>query len=105
MTHVGAAPRDSGLPGAEPAFFFAPGQIQKRTADWGLEGLEQRIGDAWRRFRDSSDAWLNVKRDVSPCTSRPWPWCVPLPVSQTNWRRRDTLRPKSHKLSETLIVT
>ena len=64
MTHIGAAPRDSGLPGAEPAFFFAPGQIQKRTADWGPEGLEQRIGDAWRRFRDSSDAWLNVKRDA-----------------------------------------
>ena len=64
MTHVGAAPRDSGLPGAEPAFFFAPGQIQKRTADWGPEGLEQRIGDAWRRFRDSSDAWLSVKRDA-----------------------------------------
>ncbi|MCI0777359.1 MAG: DUF2855 domain-containing protein, partial [Chloroflexi bacterium] len=34
------------------------------TADWGPEGLEQRIGDAWRRFRDSSDAWLNVKRDA-----------------------------------------
>ncbi len=64
MTHVGAAPRDSGLPGAEPQFFFAPGQIEKRTAELGAEGLQQQIGDAWQRFRNTSGDWLTVKRSI-----------------------------------------
>lgn len=62
MTHVGAAPRESDLPGAEPAFFFAPGQVEKRTAEWGAAGLQQRVGDAWQRFRDASTSWLAVQR-------------------------------------------
>ena len=62
MTHVGAAPRDSDLPGAEPELFFAPGQVQKRTAEWGGDGLQQRIGSAWQRFRDDSTEWLTVQR-------------------------------------------
>ncbi len=64
MTHVGAAPRESDLPGAEPTFFFAPGQVEKRSADWGAEGFQQHLGDAWQCFRDSSNTWLNVKRSV-----------------------------------------
>lgn len=50
------------LPGAKPEFFFAPGQIAKRTKDWGPDGLQQRIGAAWAAFRDSTDAWLTVER-------------------------------------------
>ena len=64
MTHVGAAPRASGLPGAEPQFFFAPGEIQKLTAKLGTEGLQRQIGDAWQRFRDASSDWLTVRRNV-----------------------------------------
>jgi hypothetical protein len=40
------------LPGAQPSFFFAPTQLQKRTSEWGPGGLEQRYGGAWRRFLD-----------------------------------------------------
>ncbi len=50
------------LPGAKPEFFFAPGQIAKRSKDWGPAGLQQRMGAAWTAFRDSTDAWLVVKR-------------------------------------------
>lgn len=38
------------LPGPEPQFFFAPDQIQKRTKDWGPEGVQKRFGKAWAAF-------------------------------------------------------
>jgi hypothetical protein len=50
------------LPGAKPEFFFAPGQIAKRSQDWGPAGLQERIGSAWTSFRDSTDTWLSVNR-------------------------------------------
>lgn len=45
-THWGAgrAPRD--LPGARPAFFFAPAQIAKRDQDWGAGMLMRRAVEA-----------------------------------------------------------
>ncbi len=61
-THWGSAPRAEDLPGAAPTFFFAPAQIQKRAQDWGPEGLQERLGGAWTRFRAASDAWLEVRR-------------------------------------------
>lgn len=50
------------LPGAKPEFFFAPGQIAKRSQDWGPAGLQERIGAAWAAFRDSTDGWLTIER-------------------------------------------
>lgn len=61
-THFDDTPRASDLPGAQPEFFFAPAQIQKRAADWGPDGLQQRVGDSWVRFRDASTQWLEVVR-------------------------------------------
>ncbi len=61
-THWGAGSRDRDLPGAEPTFFFAPGQIQKRSREWGPQVLEEKLGTAWRSFRDGSQAWLRVQR-------------------------------------------
>ncbi len=61
-THWEAAGGDGELPGAKPEFFFAPGQIAKRSKDWGPAGLQERIGASWTAFRDSTDAWLSVKR-------------------------------------------
>jgi hypothetical protein len=56
-----AAPRAGGeLPGPKPEFFFAPSQIAKRRQDWGARGFEERLGAAWTRFCDDSDAWLQV---------------------------------------------
>jgi len=66
FTHVGAAPREPDLPGAEPAMFFAPGQVQKRTEEWGADGLQGKIGDGWKNFRESSKDWLTVKRAAGP---------------------------------------
>ena len=61
-THWSVSRAPAGLPGPQPQFFFAPAQIQKRSKDWGPRGLAQRLGAAWTRFCDASDAWLHVAR-------------------------------------------
>ncbi|MEI8145020.1 MAG: DUF2855 family protein [Alphaproteobacteria bacterium] len=48
------------LPGARPKFFFAPAQIEKRLADWGPGGLEQRFGGVWSAMVEAADHWLRV---------------------------------------------
>jgi len=53
---------DEGLPGPKPEFFFAPGQIQKRAADWGPAELQRRLALAWSGFRSFSEGWLQVQR-------------------------------------------
>ena len=53
---------DDPLVGPEPQFFFAPTQIAKRVSDWGQAELDRRIGDAWRRFVDWTDAWLELRQ-------------------------------------------
>jgi NADPH-dependent curcumin reductase CurA len=54
--------RSTDLPGATPEMFFAPGQIQKRSKEWGPAELQRRLGEGWRDFVASTDAWLNVIR-------------------------------------------
>lgn len=61
-THWNATGGGEDLPGAKPEFFFAPGQIAKRSQEWGAAGLQQRMGASWEAFRDSSEAWLKVVR-------------------------------------------
>jgi hypothetical protein len=53
---------DETLAGAKPEFFIAPAQIERRSKDWGPEGLAERLGAAWTKFSDASDAWLHVVR-------------------------------------------
>jgi uncharacterized protein DUF2855 len=48
------------LPGPRPMFFFAPDRVTKRSADWGREGLEQRLADAWSPYLEWTDTWLEV---------------------------------------------
>jgi hypothetical protein len=55
---MGALPE--GLPGARPTFFFAPDRVGKRTADWGREGFEQRLAEAWNPYVRWSAGWLEV---------------------------------------------
>ena len=62
MTHWNAGPRPADLPGPEPTFFFAPGEIAKRVEAWGPAGFQQRLADGWRRFSASSDDWLRIVR-------------------------------------------
>ncbi len=56
--------RDTGLPGPEPTFYFAPVQIKKRNADWGHDVVNQRFNEAQLRFirrvSDSADPWMQV---------------------------------------------
>lgn len=58
------ATRDEPLPGPRPEFFFAPGQGQKRTEEWGPGEFQRRLGASWKGFRSFSEGWLDVKRGV-----------------------------------------
>ena len=62
MTHWEAPLADGDYPGPARDFFFAPGQAQKRVAEWGAAGFQQRLGEGWKAFRDGSQAWLAVER-------------------------------------------
>ena len=48
------------LPGPRPEFFFAPTQIAKRNDDWGPEGLNERVDQAWDRFVTWTQGWLTL---------------------------------------------
>jgi hypothetical protein len=59
-THWGSARPAQDLPGPAPTFFFAPTQSEKRNAEWGPAGFQQRLGEAWKRFLVFSGSWLRV---------------------------------------------
>ena len=69
---VGATHREGmgevpdGLPGPRPVFFFAPDRLAKRNADWGPDGLQERIGEAWRPYVEWTAGWLEVRRGSGP---------------------------------------
>jgi hypothetical protein len=48
------------LPGPRPMFFFAPDRASKRSGDWGREGLERRLADAWHPYVQWTAGWLEV---------------------------------------------
>lgn len=54
------------LPGAKPAFFFAPDRITKRRQDWGPGGLEARFAQAWPVFVEHAARWMHVERRGGP---------------------------------------
>jgi len=61
-THWEAERSNESLPGPTPEFFFAPAQAGKRAADWGPEGLQERLGRGWSGFRAFTERWLQVER-------------------------------------------
>ncbi|MEZ5145176.1 MAG: DUF2855 family protein [Acidimicrobiales bacterium] len=66
-THWDHQPAAHGdLPGPQPEFFFAPSQVAKRTQEWGQEGLDSRLGDAWSRYADWVDGWIEIRRATGP---------------------------------------
>jgi hypothetical protein len=66
-THWTAGPGEGGvLPGAAPAFFFAPEQIRRRSDQWGAAKLEEAFAGAWRRAVGWTDGWLEVRRSTGP---------------------------------------
>jgi hypothetical protein len=61
-THWSAAPANAEpLPGPQPQFFFAPTQIEKRYGDWGPDGYQKKLTEAWGAFLQSTDKWLKVR--------------------------------------------
>lgn len=54
------------LPGPRPTFFFAPDRIVKRAADWGADGLERRMADAWHPYVQWAGGWLEVIHGHGP---------------------------------------
>ena len=59
-----AVPSQATLPGPQPVFYFAPVQIRKRNADWGPALVNQRFGDAQRRFirhlNEPGNRWMQL---------------------------------------------
>ena len=66
-THWDAMAPGSGapLPGPSPQMFFAPSQVQKRNADWGLAGFASRLAEAWTLFLASvvsaKKPWMTIE--------------------------------------------
>lgn len=58
---LAGGPGDGPLPGPEPTFFFAPTRIAERTRDWGREGLDARMGEAWDRFTEWTAGWVEMR--------------------------------------------
>ena len=52
--------------GPQPAFFFAPAQIAKRTKEWGKAMLDDRVGAAWERYSTWVDGWITFERCAGP---------------------------------------
>ncbi len=69
-THVEQLGGARDLPGPRATLFFAPAQIKKRNADWGADGLGQRLLQAWKTFVgrvcDPAAPWLVVERHLGP---------------------------------------
>ena len=64
VSELGGNAKD--LPGPRATLFFAPAQIKKRAAEWGGDGLGQRLVAAWKTFSarvsDPSSPWLVVEQ-------------------------------------------
>jgi hypothetical protein len=69
-THVAELGGARDLPGPRATLFFAPAQIKKRSADWGAEGLGQRLVQAWqafsRRATQADAPWLTIQQHQGP---------------------------------------
>jgi len=62
----GADPKT--LPGAKPAMFFAPSQIQKRHKEWGGAVFQEKLATAWNLFLGSVDDWVTINENPCPAT-------------------------------------
>jgi hypothetical protein len=70
LTHRSTSPDEPELPGAKPAWFFAPDQIRRRARDWGPGGVDARFGAAWTGFAPMLDQWLTVTEGRGPAAVR-----------------------------------
>jgi len=70
LTHRSVSPDEPELPGAKPAWFFAPDQIRKRAKEWGPGGVDQRFGAAWSTFAPTLAKRLTVVESRGPAAVR-----------------------------------
>jgi hypothetical protein len=60
ITHWEQQTPAQNLPGPTPEMFFAPSQIEKRSADWGPAGLQERFATAWAGLLDVAGDWVRL---------------------------------------------
>jgi NADPH:quinone reductase-like Zn-dependent oxidoreductase len=65
-THYEEMGSVSGLPGAKPAFFFAPDHIKARSEELGAAEFMGMLGVAFSGFRIFCDSWMQVERRYGP---------------------------------------
>lgn len=65
-THWQDVRPNPGLPGPTPTLFFAPSHVQRRVADWGGAGFDERVGAAWDVFTAAADGWLTIVEHRGP---------------------------------------
>ena len=58
--------RSDPLPGPPQSMFFAPTQIEKRTAEWGPGVLEARFAEAWGPFIEQVSGWVTIDHASGP---------------------------------------
>jgi hypothetical protein len=67
-THVSELGSGKDLPGPKPTLFFAPAQIKKRSGEWGVQGLGQRLLQSWQAFiatvAKPDQPWLTVQHHL-----------------------------------------
>lgn len=56
--------QQSGSKGA--LLFFAPDQMRKRVEDWGREGLDRALAQAWHQFVPAAAGWVDVVTSHGP---------------------------------------
>jgi hypothetical protein len=60
ITHWEQQATTAELPGPTPEMFFAPTQIEKRTKDWGPDGVQTRFATAWAGLLDEVGGWVRL---------------------------------------------
>ena len=60
LTHQNRSGDEADLPGAKPAWFFAPDQIRKRAREWGPGGIDTRFSHAWSGLAPKLEPWIQV---------------------------------------------
>ena len=66
LTHGRSSPDEPELPGAKPAWFFAPDQIRKRAREWGPGGVDARFSAAWSGLAPTLEKRLTVVNGRGP---------------------------------------
>jgi hypothetical protein len=66
LTHGRSLQEEPELPGARPAWFFAPDQIRKRAREWGPGGIDTRFGAAWSDFAPTLQKRLTIVEGRGP---------------------------------------